>query len=237
MEQNKASQDNEQQVTEPVAEVYKNKEPQAPVESTTDKLYSQIELDAIAADIRRKSEQRVLKKFEGIDIEHHKDLIAKEDKEKLQKQKDKGEFEKILQRQSEQSLEKINKLTSELTKIRVDESLLNHASTLKAINPKQVVKLIRDQVRMSDTGEVEVIDVKSGQTRYTDTGVPMTTDFLVKNFLESNPHFIAGGLPGGGSQSNTNPEGAKTVDITKLDMKNSEHRKIYAEYRKKQGIG
>ena len=57
MEQKQASPDNTQQVTEPVAEVYKNTTPQATVESTTDKSYSQDQVDAIAAEIRRKAEQ------------------------------------------------------------------------------------------------------------------------------------------------------------------------------------
>ena len=230
MEQKQASPDNTQQVTEPVAEVYKNTTPQATVESTTDKSYSQDQVDAIAAEIRRKAEQKVFKKFEGVDVEHYRSLIAKEENEKLQKQKEKGEFEKILKEQAEKSQSRIQQLTGELTKIKVDGALINAASTMKAINPEQVTRLIRDQIRMSDTGEVEVIDSKTGQARYTETGEAMSVDQAVKEFLNSNPHFVAGG-----SQSNTRPEGAKNVDVTKLDMKNPEHRKQYAEYRKTLG--
>ena len=235
MEQTQASPDNTQQVTEPVAEVSKNTTPQVTVESTTEKQYSQEQVDAIAAEIRRKAEQKVVKKFEGVDVEHYRSLIAKEENEKLQKQKDKGEFETILKEQAEKSNQRINQLTSELTKIKVDGALINAASTMKAINPEQVTQLVRDRIKMSEAGEVEVVDPRSGQARYTEKGEPMTVDDAVKEFLNSNPHFVAGGPAGGGSQSNTRQEGAKNVDVTKLDMNNPEHRKQYAEWRKAQG--
>tara|TARA_A100001391_G_scaffold16192_2_gene9077 strand:+ start:1628 stop:2338 length:711 start_codon:yes stop_codon:yes gene_type:complete len=235
MEQTQTSPDNTQQVTEPVAEVSKNTTPQGTVESTTDKTYSQFEVDAIAAEIRRKAEQKVSKKFEGVDVEHYRSLIAKEENEKLQKQKEKGEFETILKEQAEKSQQRIQQLTGELTKIKVDGALINAASTMKAINPDQVTQLLRDRIKMSDTGEVEVVDPRSGQARYTEKGAPMSVQDAVKEFLNSNPHFVAGGPAGGGSQSNTRQSGANNVDVTKLDMNNPEHRKQYAEWRKTQG--
>ena len=72
-----------------------------------------------------------------------------------------------------------------MTKIKVDGALLNSASTKKAINPEQVVRLVRDQVKMSETGSVEVIDSKTGQTRYSDTGEALSVDGLVDEFLKS----------------------------------------------------
>jgi hypothetical protein len=38
------------------------------------------------------------------------------------------------------------------------------------------------------------------------------------------------------SKSNISSPGAGKIDITKLDMKNPEHREIYREYRKQNGI-
>ncbi len=226
--------DNNQQGTEPVAEVSKNTESQVPVESTTDKAYSQDQVDAIAAEIRRKTEAKLSKKFDGVDIEHYRSLIAKEENEKLQKQKEKGEFEEILKAQAEKANARINSLHSELTKIKVDGALINAASTMRAINPEQVTRLIRDKIKMSETGEVEIVDTKSGQTRYTDNGEPMTVDLAVKEFLDSNPHFISGGPAGGGSQSNTKSDGAKDVDIAKLDLSKAEDRAVYKNWRNTQ---
>jgi len=200
------------------------------------KVYTQIELDAIAAEVRRKAEAKLSKKFEGIDVEHYRNLIAKEESERISKAKEKSEFEKLLKENAEKYNSKIGSLTSELTKIKVDGALINAASTKRAVNPEQVARLVRENVKMSETGEVEVIDPKTGQTRYTDNGDPLTIDGLVSEFLTTNPHFVSAGQPGGGSKSNTNTTGVQKVDVNKLDMKNPEHRKIYAEYRKTQGF-
>lgn len=206
------------------------------VSSSEPKTYTQEQLDAIASKIRKTEEAKVFKKFEGVDVEKYQTLIAKEEQAQMAEQKRKGEFEKILQQQAEKAQAKIGQLTGELTKIKVDGALLNAASTKKAINPEQVVRLVREQVKMSEAGGVEVIDSKTGQTRYSDTGESLTVDGLVDEFLKSNPHFVQAGPAGGGSKSNTQTDAPLDVDISKLDMTNPEHRKTYSEYRKKQGI-
>ena len=218
------------------SEVYKNNPSQEGVENQPTKVYTQVELDAIAAEVRRKTEAKLSKKFEGIDVEHYKSLTAKEESEKISKAKEKSEFEKLLKESAEKFNSKITTLTSELTKIKVDGALINAASTKRAVNPDQVARLVRENVKMLETGEVEIIDPKTGQTRYTENGDPLTVDGLVSEFLNTNPHFVSAGQPGGGTRSNTNTDGAKQVDVNALDMNNPEHRKIYAEFRKKQGF-
>lgn len=200
------------------------------------KVYTQTELDAVAAEVRRKAEAKLSKKFEGIDVEHYKSLTAKEESEKISKAQEKSEFEKLLKENAEKFNSKITTLTSELTKIKVDGALINAASTKRAVNPEQVARLVRDNVRMSETGEVEIVDPKTGQTRYTDNGDALTVDGLVSEFLQTNPHFVTAGQPGGGSTSNTGTAGAKQIDVEKLDMNNPDHRKLYAEHRKTLGI-
>jgi len=212
-----------------------SKTEQAQADNQPAKTYSQAELDAIAAEVRRKTEAKFDKKYGQVDVEKYQALMAKEESEKIAKAQEKSEFEKLLKENAEKFNSKISSLTSELTKIKVDGALINAASTKKAVNPDQVARLVRDSVRMSETGEVEVIDPKTGQTRYTDNGDALTIDGLVTEFLTTNPHFVSAGQPGGGSKSNTNAEGISKVDVTKLDMTNPEHRKQYAEYRKKLG--
>ena len=187
--------DTKVETTEVQPEVTKNNPTQDEV-STEPKTYTQEQLDAIASKIRKTEESKVLRKFDGIDVEKYQTLVAKEEQAKLAEAKRKGEFEKVLQQQAEKSIAQINKLTSELTKIKVDGALLNSASTKKAINPEQVVRLVREQVKMSDTGDVEVIDSKTGQTRYSDTGEALSVDGLVSEFLKSNPHFVQAGPAG-----------------------------------------
>lgn len=222
--------------TNTVAAEAVSKTQQAEAANQPAKTYTQVELDAIAAEVRRKTEAKFSKKFEGIDVEKYQSLMAKEESERISKAKEKSEFEKLLKENADKFNSKISSLTSELTKIKVDGALINAASTKRAVNPEQVARLVRENVKMSETGEVEVIDPKTGQTRYTDSGDPLTIDGLVSEFLTTNPHFVSAGQPGGGSKSNTNPAGVSKVDVNKLDMKNPEHRKIYAEYRKAQGF-
>jgi hypothetical protein len=227
--------DTKVETTEVQPEVTKNNPTQDEV-STEPKTYTQEQVDAIASKVRKTEESKVSRKFENIDVEKYQTFIAKEEQSKIAEAKRKGEFEKVLLQQSEKSVAQINKLTSELTKIKVDGSLLNAASTKKAINPEQVVRLVREQVKMSDTGEVEVIDSKTGQTRYSDTGEALSVSELVSEFLKSNPHFVQAGPAGAGSSSNTKTDIPSNVDISKLDMNNPEHRKLYAKIRNEQGI-
>ena len=225
------SQDTKVEATEAQPEVIKNSPSQDEV--STPKTYTQEQVDAIASQIRKKEEARVSRKFDGVDVEHYRELADKEEKSKIESQKRKGEFETILKDQQFKSAEKIQGLTSELTKIKVDGALLNSASTKKAINPEQVVRLVRDQIKMDESGQVEIIDPKSGQARYDDTGTAMTVDGLVSEFLKSNPHFQQAGLPGAGSSSNTKSAEISEVDINSLDLKDPEQRRLYAELRKK----
>jgi chitodextrinase len=109
--------------------------------------------------------------------------------------------------------------------------LLDAASKYKAINPGQVVKLVRDQVKMNEDGTVEVVDPVSRQTRYTDKGDALTTEQLVSTFLRDNAHFVAAGPAGSGSKSNTSTEGATKVDINKLDLNDPEQRALYKKLR------
>ena len=198
------------------------------------KVYTQAELDAVAAEVRRKAEAKFSKKFEGVDVEKYQTFLAQEEQNKIDQAKEKSEFEKLLKENAEKFQGKINNLTSELTKIKVDGALINAASTNRAINPEQVATLVRNNVKMTESGEVEVIDPKTGQTRYTDNGDPLNINGLVQEFLQTNPHFVTAGQPGGGSKSNTGTECFSKVDVTKLEMTNPEHRKQYAEWRKGQ---
>ena len=211
----------------------KNTPSQENVVDQPTKTYTQEDVDNIMAKVKHTTESKVLKKFDGVDVNHYKTLLEAEEQSKMEEQKKKGEFETILREQAEKANSKINNLTNELSSIKVDGALLNAASKHKAINPEQVVRLVKEQVKMNEDGSVEVIDPVSKQTRYTENGDAMTPDGLIADFLRSNSHFVAAGPAGGGTKSNTTTDGASNVDINKLDMKNPEHRKIYAEHRKK----
>jgi hypothetical protein len=226
------SQTTSQATTEGVIEAPKEGPKNTTQATEPTKVYTQTELDEITAAVRGTTERKILKKFEGVDVETYKSLIQKEEQLKLEEQKRKGDFERILKEQADKAQQTIQTLRSQLAKEKVDGALINAASTKKAISPEQVARLVRDQVRMSETGEVEVIDSKSGQVKYTETGDPMSIQDLVSEWLKTNPHFVTAGPAGGGSKSNTSPEGATNVDVSKLDLNNPADRAIYKQLRR-----
>jgi len=222
---------NTEQATAPVQEDSKNN----PTQGTDDQpVYTAKQFHDAMKGARKHGEERVAKQFEGVNVETYKSLIAQEEDRKIEEQKKKGEFETILKTQAEKSSEKISALTSELQKIKVDGALLNAASKYKAVNPEQVVRLVREQVKMSETGQVEIVDPNSGNTRYTEAGTPLDVDTAVGEWLKANPHFVSAGQSGSGATSNKSPEGVSTTtDINKLDLKDPKQRQLYSEMRRK----
>jgi hypothetical protein len=81
---------------------------------------------------------------------------------------------------------------------------------------------------MNNDGDVEVVDTK-GSVRYNDKGEPIGVDDLVREFLDSNPHFKLASPSTTNTKSShaTNP--SSKIDLSQLDMKNPQHRKLYAE--------
>jgi len=221
---------NTEQTTASVQEDSKNN----PTQGTDNQpVYTKEQFDKAMKSARLMGEEKVLKKYSSVDVEHYKSLMQQEEQRQIEEQKRKGEFEKILKEQAEKAHSKISALTDELTKIKVDGALLNAASKHKAVNPEQVVRLVRDQVKMSETGTVEVVDPRTGQTKYTEAGEPLDIESAVRDWLKSNPHFVSAGPTGSGSKSNTDPKGVQDVDISKLDLNKAEDRAIYKQLRSK----
>lgn len=224
-----------------------NTEPtQAPAEATestveqTDneaKTFTQAELDRVVADRIARERRKFEKKYDGIDPDYYTELSTKAEKEQQDKLKAKGEFEQLLKAQAEKKDAQINTLLDQVKTIKIDGTLLDTASKYKAVNPGQVVTLIKDQVKMNEAGDVEIVDPKTGQVRYKDDGTHLTIEELTKDFLNSNPHFVEASPSGAGTTSKIGDAGGgEKFDITKLDMSKPEDRQRYAEYRKKSGL-
>jgi len=215
---------------------------EAPVDTveTTEhqeKTFTQADLDKIVADRVSRERRKFEKKYEGIDPEYYTELSAKAEKERQDKLKAKGEFEQILKETVSKKDEQIGALLNQVKTIKVDGSLLDTASRMKAVNPGQVSQLLKDQVKMNEAGDVEIVDPKSGQVRYNDAGEHMSISQLVQEFLTANPHFVSASPSGSGTTSKIGDVagGGEKFDISKLDMTKPEHRQIYAEYRKRKG--
>lgn len=200
------------------------------------KMLSQDEVNRIVADRVERERKKFEKRFEGVDLERYRTLTEAEEARKLEDQKRRGEFESILKETVSKKDSTITQLKQELETIKVDGAMISTASQARAVNPQQVVSLLKSQVRLNESGDVEVLDTKTGQVRYTDSGNPMSMNELVTEFLATNPHFVAATPAGSGTTSNTRSNSVSQMDVSKLDMRNPEDRKRYADYRKSNGI-
>lgn len=200
------------------------------LDSNENRGFSQDEVNRIVAD--RVARER--KKFEGVDVDQYKNWQQQEEDRKIEQQKQRGEFEKILKEQADKFSNRIQELEGTLTKEKVDGALLNAASKNKSVAPNQVADLLKNRVRLNELGQSEVIS-DDGTPLYKDDGSQMGVDDLVKDFLATNPHFAAPSASGTGSTGKVGG-GSKSgdLDITALDMSNPKDRAKYAEYKAKQ---
>jgi hypothetical protein len=130
----------------------------------------------------------------------------------------------------------IQKRDAMIAEFKVDVPLTNAAAKYRSVNPEQVRALLKSNVRMTPDGEVEVIDTK-GVARYKENGEHFGVDDLVREFLDSNPHFVQPTPATTNSRNSISGLGNGELDVSKLDLTNAEDRKTYAEWRKSQYSG
>jgi hypothetical protein len=196
--------------------------------------FTQQDIDRIVKERIDRERKKFAKQFEGVDVDKYRELTAKEESIRLEQEKKQGNFEKILQETVGKKDQTIQQLQQQLHSIKVDGSLLNAASSNRAVNPQQVVRLLKDQIRLGDSGDVEVLD-DTGEARFNDAGKLMSVDELVGEFLTANPHFVSAGPSGSGAQGGVAKATGKNmgnIDITKLNMALESDRAIYKELMK-----
>ena len=209
----------------------KEEEPQAQ-ETPSGVTFTEDEMNEIVRK-RLAKERGIMYKKLGVDdlevaINAVKTQKQAEEAQKIQK----GEFEEILKTRTQEFNKEKENLENQLRDIKINKSLLSSASRNKAINPDQVVELLKTNIQLNETGNVEILD-KNGVTRYNKAGELLTTDELVQEFLTQNPHFVSATPSGSGSVSNVDrQELNKPLNLSELNMNNPEDRKRYAEYRK-----
>jgi hypothetical protein len=201
----------------------------------TEKTYSQREVDDMMARAKSSIQRKISSKYEDLgDPEELRQLKAEAEKRRTDEAKKRGEFDKVISELAAKKDAEIAKRDEIIKSYTVDMPLVNTAAQLGAVNPKQVQALLKPNLRLGETGEVEVLDEK-GTVRYSDRGQPFKVEDLVREFLDSNPHFKAAGPATTQSKSNVSQSREK-LDISKLNMSNPADRKLYAEYRKTAGI-
>ena len=210
----------------------KEEAPQPQAQEATVQTFTQDEVNNIVERRLAKERGSMYKKL-GVDdldiavtaVKTQKDL---EEKQRIQK----GEFEEILKTRTQEHQKEKSQLENQLKDIKINKSLLSSASKNKAINPDQVVELLKSNIKLNETGNVEILD-KSGLARYNKMGELLSTDELVQEFLTQNPHFVSATPSGSGSVSNVDrTELNKPLNLSDLDMNNPKDREAYREYRK-----
>lgn len=199
-------------------------------QAQTEKFYTQQEFDDAMAKMRHSVTQKALKPYQDLgDPEELRSLKQQAEAQRQEEQLKRGEFEKTLQEKMAVKDAEIQRRDAIIKEYKVDTPLLNAAAQYKSVNPEQVKSLLKNNVRLGEEGTVEVVG-SDGSVRYNDAGQPLGVDDLVKEFLDSNPHFVQPTPSTTNTKSSIN-NSKETLDISKLDMSNPEHRKAYAEMR------
>lgn len=201
-------------------------------QATATKTYTQEEVDNMMARMRGSLEKKLLKPYEDLGDPNELRTIRQEwEKRQQAEQIKRGEFEKTLQELAAKKDAEISKRDNIIKEYKVNAPLLNAAAKFKAVAPEQVKSLLHNRLRLNDVGEVEVLDDK-GSVRYNDNGTPLAVDDLVREFLDSNPHFVAAGAATTHAKSNSGIPNTGEFDLSKLDFSNPADRKKYAEAKK-----
>ena len=217
----------ETEVVQPKNEQTETPKEEVKVEATKEQTFTQAQLDNIIKsrlDAEQKKHQRTLDDAKKAEQDAFKEKEVKEAKSK-------AELEKLMQQRISERDTEVLKYKNALKEEKIDNNLLSVVSQNQAINPKQVVSLLKDEIKLNDDNRVEILD-NNNNIRYNEKGNLLTIEERVKEFLQANPHFSVSGKSGTGSQSSVEGKTVKPFKIQDLDMSKPEDRAKYAEYRK-----
>jgi hypothetical protein len=200
------------------------------------KTFTQDEVNSILARTKSQLEKKYASKYEDLgDPDELRSIKSDWEKKQQEQQIKRGEFEKTLQEMAAKKDAEIQKRDSVIKEYKVNVPLLSAAAKFNAVNAEQVKALLAQNVRLNSEGDVEVVDEK-GSVRYNDKGEPVAVEELVRGFLDSNPHFKMASPSTTNTKTNISSGSAEKLDISKLNMSNPEHRKIYSQHRKSLGL-
>lgn len=172
------------------------------------------ELKSVRAEAARYRRQlRELEaKFDNVDIEKYNELVKQQEELEKKKLEEKGRYEELLQEHQRRYEAQINKAQSTIEEwksryeTQVIDNVLISASSDRAINPQEVVTLIRSQYKfqVNDQGEPEILD-KNGQVVLDDNGAPMSPASIMEKFLDERPYLCKPKGGGAGSRGSDGP--------------------------------
>lgn len=200
------------------------------------KTYTQEEFDRHMAGLKASLTKKYEKTFSELgDIEELRALKTQAEAKKLEDAKKRGEFEKVLQDLAAKKDEEIRRRDEVIKEYKVNSPLLSAAAKYKAVAPEQVKALLSSNVRLNDQGEVEVVGA-DGTVRYSDNGTAVGVEDLVREFLDTNPHFVQASPSTTNAKTSISAAVPGKLDISKLDMTKPEDRALYKEYKKANGL-
>jgi hypothetical protein len=199
--------------------------------SQATKTFTQEEVNALMARTKSQLEKKFTSRYEDLgDPDELREIVQQHRKNKEDYALKRGEFEKVLQEKLSAKDQEIQKRDRLIEEFKLNNPVIDAAARYRAVNPAQVKALVRSNIRLNVDGEVEVID-SEGKVKYDDKGQRISVDTFVQSWLQENPHFVQPTPSTTATRSNVGFTQDR-LDITKLDMKNPEHRKMYAEAKK-----
>jgi hypothetical protein len=203
-------------------------------EQVSKKTYTQEEFDNHMAGLKKSLASKYERQYSELgDVEELRQLKTEAEKRKQDEQIKRGEFEKTLQELAAKKDDEIRKRDVVITEYKVNSPLLDAAARYRAVAPEQVKALLHGKVRLGETGEVEVLG-QDGSVRYDDSGKAVSVEVLVKEFLDTNPHFVQPGASTTNTRSQVTSTGSSSgFDLGSLDLTKPEHRAKYKEAKAK----
>lgn len=182
-----------------------------------DKGYSQADIEGIVKSRLARERAKIYKELGTDNLDEVKSLLQERENKELDEKKKRGEFEDILKEQASKYQSEIQKLQGDLKNIKINDALLSSASKNKAINPQQVVELLKGKVQLNEEGQVEVL-AENGSPRYNKDGNLYSVEEYVSEFLTQNPHFQMATPSGSGSKANVGKVDAQPFKCVNYKM-------------------
>ena len=200
--------------------------------SQVSKTFTQDELNAILAKTKSQLEKKLTSKYADLgEPEELRDIVTNYRKQQQDLDLKKGNFEKIVSELNAKTAAEIAKRDSIIREFKLEQPLMNYAAQYRSVNPAQVKQLLRNNLRLNEEGDVEVLDEK-GTVRYSEKGKPLSVEQYVQEWLQSNPHFVSATPATTNTNGGVRDNSPGPVDLGSLDLTRSDHRKIYAEARR-----
>lgn len=213
-------------------DIMENEATETNEEQQQGKVFTQEEMDKIVSDRLARERRKYEKKLEGVDLDEARRLMQEKEQAEIEREKERGNFETVLKKTVEKKDNELLTMKQKLEKTLVDGAILSEASKNNAVSPDQVASLLKNKVRLAESGNVEVLD-DDGTPMYNDSGDLLSVNELVSNFLTVNPHFVRATSGGAGSKGNTGGSTQKPQSVAEMvENWNNGGKEAYAQLKK-----